>query len=147
MIDIIEKLGKSIERASEVLNKDNAAWTRKFINDLPNAAFAVVEKGYKEGGNKSARHLPHHGKSVKKATENTSIDLPHYRNSLARVNQIKSVLGTESDSALRKKAARHLEVHRSVLKKTQDSFLGKDKDFWQECEELFELNVKSLLND
>lgn len=124
-----------------------AVWTRKYINDLPNAAFAVIEKGYKEGGNKNARHLPHHNANVKSPTEDSSVDLVHLRNAMARMNQIKSVLGSESSEALQKKAARHLQVHRDLLKSSSASFCGKEKEIWEQCEELFEKDIKPLLED
>jgi hypothetical protein len=58
-MDIIENLKEALLSACATLKIAKAAvWTRKYINDLPNAAFAVIEKGYKEGDNKNARHLP-----------------------------------------------------------------------------------------
>ena len=75
-----------------------AAWSTEMINNLPNGSFAVVEKGYKAGESpKSARHLPYKDGGGK-------VDLPHLRNALARMSQIKSVLGTEGDSELRARA-------------------------------------------
>jgi len=137
----------AVKRAEKALREAAAVWTRKFINDLPNAAFAVVESGYKEGDNKSARHLPHHGKSVKKATEDSSVDLSHFRNALARANQIKSVLGKESTSSLRKKAAKHLAGHMTVLKKSKAIFSTKERELWKDCEIIFNENVRPLLAD
>jgi len=141
----LASLKEAVENASKVLEKIELAevWNSKYVSALPNMAFAVVEKGYKEGGNKASRHLPHHNKSVKSATENSSVDLPHYRNALARAGQIKSVLGKESDSSLRKKAATHLEKHRAVLKKSSASFSAEEKKIWVECEELFISNIKA----
>jgi hypothetical protein len=82
-------------------------------NALPNAAFAVVEPCWQQ--NKAARHLPHHTRSVKSASENSSIDKPHLRNALARMNQIKSACGG-SDAAIRSRAKSHLTRHaRAVL--------------------------------
>jgi hypothetical protein len=147
IINNIDVLNKSIERAYQILNEIAEKWDKKYINDLPNAAFAVVEKGYGEGKDKNARHLPHHNKNVKSATENSSVDLSHFRNALARVNQIKSVLGEESDSSLRKKAASHLEKHRSILNQDSGSFNDEELVIWKECEELFVNNVKPLLSD
>lgn len=144
LVIALAELHGAINNASEVRELAEK-WDRKYINDLPNAAFAVVEKGYKEGSNKSARHIPHHNANVKSATENSSVDLPHFRNGLARVNQIKSVLGIESDSELRKKAAAHLEKHRAVLNKSKSRFTEKEVKIWEECEALFEENVKHLL--
>lgn len=143
-----EKVEKANKLLASIDNFETAEkWDRKYINDLPNAAFAVVEKGYSEGKDKNARHLPHHNKNVKSATENSSLDLPHLRNALARVNQVKSVLGTEGDSALRKKAATHLEKHRSALKASVASFNPVELALWKECEKLYEENVKPLLSD
>lgn len=145
LLDSMEAAGNVLKyvRNSEYSEK----WDRKYINELPNAAFAVVEKGYKKGDNKNARHLPHHTKSVKSATENSSVDLSHYRNALSRANQIKSVLKKESDSTLRKRAASHLEKHRAVLNTSKSNFSGSDILLWEECEELFEKNIKPLLEE
>lgn len=142
---IVSKAKKIIE---EVNNKEYAEkWDRKFINALPNAAFAVVEKGYSGGKDKRARHEPHHNKNVKSATENSSVDLTHYRAALARVNQIKSVLGTESDSVLRKKAASHLKKHRAVLKSEKAFFSTVELSLWEECEELYNTNIRPILDN
>jgi hypothetical protein len=141
-LDNIKRLLKDIDS-----KEYSAVWDSKYVNDLPNAAFAVVEKGYKEGKGKSSRHLPHHSKNVKSAADNTSVDLPHYRNALARANQIKSVLGTESDEVLRKRAASHLEKHRKVLQKEKASFNSIELLIWEECEDMFEKNVWPLLSE
>ena len=71
-----------------------ARWTRKYINDLPDGAFAVVEPC--ADTRKDAQHLPYKDATGK-------IDLPHLRNALARMDQIKSVCDG-SDEALRRKA-------------------------------------------
>jgi len=143
-----KKVSKAQEQIEEVKNREFAEkWDRKFINGLPDAAFAVIEKGYSKGGNKNARHLPHHNKNVKSATENSSVDLPHYRNALNRVGQIKSVLGKESDSVLRKKGASHLEKHRAVLKSEKAFFSPIELALWEECEELYNTNVRPLLEN
>ncbi len=68
-----------------------AKWTREFINDLPDAAFAYVEKGKKDESGKtvprSLRHFPHHDSSVKNGDEKDSLDMPHLRNAMARLSQ------------------------------------------------------------
>jgi hypothetical protein len=57
-------------------------WTTKYMNDLPDSAFALVVKGDKESEGKTVprtnRNLPHHDASGK-------VDLPHLRNAMARV--------------------------------------------------------------
>lgn len=97
--------------ASELEIVEGAKWTKKFINSLPNSSFAVIEPAYKEEktDNKNCRHLPFKDADGK-------IDLPHYRNALARANQIKAVTDSISDEELRKQAMAELEKHRSVLK-------------------------------
>jgi len=115
-------------------------WTRAFINDLPNAAFAAIEPAYTSGktDDKNARHLPHHNKSVKKATEDSSVDLAHYRNARARANQIKPVTGSISAKALQSKAQRHLEGHAGVLKKNikqEEAMTEESKVLEQEAEQ------------
>jgi len=60
-------------------------WTRQYINDLPDSAFALILLGGSndESGRttpRSLRKFPHH-------RADGSIDLPHLRNALARVSQ------------------------------------------------------------
>ena len=148
----LKSISRKVEIANNLLegikkNEYAEKWTRKYINNLPNSSFAVVEKGYNEGKDKRARHLPHHNKNVKSATENSTIDLSHYRNALARVNQVKSVLGTESSSALRKKAASHLEKHRSVLNTEKAFFNHIELALWEECEDIYGTEIVPLLAD
>lgn len=106
----------------EELPEDVKGWTRAFINSLPDAAFAVIEPAYKRGEtkNKNARHLPHHKASVKSPDENSSIDLSHYRNALARANQIQPVTDSISTEELRRRAQAHLNKHRSILKEGKE---------------------------
>lgn len=95
---------------------EGAKWTRAFINNLPDAAFAVIEPGGKKDADgktvpRRLRHLPHHNGSVKSPTENTSVDPAHLRNALARAPQMKIA------ENLRRRAIAHLEAHaREVLK-------------------------------
>lgn len=92
-----------------------AVWSTKYVNDLPNSSFAVVEKGYKEGDSPTtARHLPFKDKEG-------NVDLPHLRNALARMNQIKPVLGNETAVELRNKAKRKLKPYAN---KYLPKFLG-----------------------
>jgi hypothetical protein len=104
-----------------------AKWTRKYINDLPDAAFAVVEPGGKKDGEgktvpRGLRRLPHHNSSVKSPTENSSVDLPHLRNALARAPQMKIA------ENLRKRAMSHLQAHaRELLKTGNDRMEAESK--------------------
>lgn len=110
------------ELDGEEVPEEKAKWSRRYINRLPDAAFAVIEPAYLRGEtkNKNCRHLPHHNKNVKDPNENSTVDLPHYRNALARVSRIKPVTDSISREELIRRARRHLEVHRGVLKKLWD---------------------------
>ena len=70
-----------------------AEWTTAYINSLPDSAFAYVESCYgKTSDDKNLRHLPYKDKSGK-------IDLPHLRNALARVNQIKMTCDADKEKS------------------------------------------------
>jgi len=68
---------------------EEAKWTRAYINDLPDSAFAVIEPGGKkdETGRtvpRSLRHLPYKDASGK-------VDIPHLRNAWARRKHVQPV--------------------------------------------------------
>ena len=91
-----EEQKENKEENEEVQERE---WDTAFINSLPDAAFAVIEPAYERGETKDkrCRHLPHHGPNVKNPNEHESVDIPHLRNALARMNQIKPI--TDSISA------------------------------------------------
>jgi len=120
---------EGIDEKIEIKKQDEAAWDAAFINDLPDAAFAVIEPAYlrDETKDKRCRHLPHHWPSVEDPTENSSVDLPHLKNALTRVNQIKPVTGSISTEELRKRAKAHLIKHAKALLKTHQDQFGNDE--------------------
>jgi hypothetical protein len=82
-------------------------WTRRYINDLPDAAFAIILPGGEKDQDgktkpRSLRKFPHHDATGK-------IDLPHLRNANARVPQ--SDLTPEQKA----EAQRHLDRHKKAL--------------------------------
>lgn len=81
-----------------------ADWTTAYVNNLPDSAFAVIETDYKEGkiNDKNARHLPVYN-------DKGEVDIPHLRNALARVNQIKPIGTMETKEKLISKARSFLE--------------------------------------
>ncbi|MEM3789240.1 MAG: hypothetical protein QXN95_05180 [Candidatus Bathyarchaeia archaeon] len=86
-------------------------WTTRYINDLPDDAFALIEPGGEkdeEGKTvpRTLRHLPHH-------KPNGDIDLPHLRNAMARVTHIKTVNMPKSEAI--QKAHNHLLRHYKEL--------------------------------
>lgn len=109
----LESLQIEREMEQSRLSEKAATWTTQLVNGLPNSSFAVVETGYKEGMNKNARHLPFKDGSGK-------VDLPHLRNALARANQIKNVLGKDSDADLRARAQRKLAPFAKRYLKTSE---------------------------
>ena len=90
------------------------------INNLPDAAFALIKPGGKkdEDGKtvpRSLRVLPHHKGSVSRGSENTSLDLPRLRNALARLSQ------TDLTESQMEEARAHLNSHADeVLPSRQD---------------------------
>ncbi len=79
----------------ELADADKAAWTRAFVNDLPDSAFLYVEPGGKkdESGRtvpRNLRHFPVRGADGKP-------DLPHLRNALSRIPQSRVPGLTEDD--------------------------------------------------
>jgi len=102
----------------------------------PDEAFVVEAGAEKDDKGKTLqkyRHLPHHTKTVTDPNDNDTVDLPHLRNALARVNQVEPV--KESAAKFRKRAQSHLARHAKALLKTHK----------EEAEELireFELNTE-----
>jgi hypothetical protein len=84
------------------LSYQAAQWTTKYMNDLPDSAFALVVKGDKDGEGKTVprtnRNLPHHDATGK-------VDLPHLRNAMARVTH------TSLSKEQQKQAHDHLLGH------------------------------------
>jgi hypothetical protein len=88
--------------ATASVPKTAAEWDTEYINDLPDSAFAVIGSGGEkdEQGKtvpRTLRHLPHH-------KADGSLDLPHLRNALARMNQIEP-------ASLQSEARSHLCAH------------------------------------
>ena len=116
------------EEEQKTLTEDAAKWTRKFINSLPDSAFAVIEPAYPEKTeDKNARHLPHHNGEGDLGGEksNKNLDLLHYKNALARCNQINPVSDSISAEDLRAKASAHLERHKDALEKAEEKIEDK----------------------
>jgi len=89
-----------------------AKWTTRYINDLPDDAFALIEPGGEkdeEGKTvpRTLRHLPHH-------KPDGSIDLPHLRNAMARVTHIKPKNMSKKEAV--RIAHEHLLRHYKELK-------------------------------
>jgi len=112
-VDKLIARGKRTKEMSDT-TVENALWTRKFINNLPDASFAVIIPGGEKDDSgrivpRSLRKLPHHKPGVKKGSDHDSVDLPHLRNALARVSQ------TDLTPEQRKSAMNHLMKHAKAL--------------------------------
>jgi HK97 family phage prohead protease len=75
-----------------------AEWDAKYISDLPDTAFLLVEPGgHKDREGKtvprSLRHFPVHNASG-------GIDVPHLKNALARIPQASSLSASQRESAM-----------------------------------------------
>jgi len=128
--DIAMTFYYSSDEEKAKLTEDAAKWTRKFINSLPDSAFAVIEPAYPEKSeDKNCRHLPHHNGEgdLGKEKSNANLDLPHYKNALARASQIKSVTDSISTEDLQKKAISQLERHKDALEKSSEETKTEEK--------------------
>ncbi len=73
-----------------------ATWSRQYIRQLPDSAFAAIET-MPDG--KTLRHLPHHD-------ADGNIDIPHLCNALSRFDQVKWRYAANAEAA-----RRHLSAH------------------------------------
>jgi hypothetical protein len=94
------------------------------INDLPDAAFAIILPGGKKDASgkttpRNLRMLPHHTRNVQSASEDSTIDMPRLRNALARLNQAK--LSQEQ----RSRASNHLDKHANAVLASRGGDPGK----------------------
>jgi len=97
-----------------------ATWTTAYTNSLEDNCFAVIEPGGKKDDTgrtvpRNARHLPHHAKGNGASGTGGTVDLPHLKNGLARMNQVKPVLNKITTEELRSRAKRHLVAHARKL--------------------------------
>jgi len=76
-------------------------WGRRYIEGLPDSAFAAVEVA---ADGKKARHLPHHNHLGE-------VDVSHLKSALSRIHQVKW-----TDPANFAKAKAHLEEHYRIYK-------------------------------
>jgi len=108
-----------------------AEWDAAYINDLPDSAFAVIASGGQKDDEgkttpRSLRHLPHH-------KADGSLDLPHLRNALARMNQIEGASQAE--------AKKHLCAHAKDSQIVSE-FCGEKPPNQGESEEVKALKAK-----
>ncbi len=84
-------------------------WSQRYIDSLPDSAFAAIEIA-KDG--KKVRHLPHHNHVGE-------IDVPHLKSALGRIHQVKW-----TDSANFIKAKDHLDQHYQTYKEERAAARG-----------------------
>jgi competence ComEA-like helix-hairpin-helix protein len=84
-------------------------WSQRYIDNLPDSAFAVVE--IRQDG-KKIRHLPHHNHLGE-------VDIPHLKSALGRIHQVKWI-----DPANFEKAKNHLEEHYQAYKQERAKAQG-----------------------
>lgn len=92
-------------------------WSQRYINSLPDSAFAVIE--VTQDG-KQVRHLPHHNHMGE-------VDIPHLKSALARIHQVNWI-----DPENFYKAEDHLEQHYQEYKheKLQAQMNWKGSSGW-----------------
>jgi hypothetical protein len=85
-------------KIKELRKIEERIWTRQYISNLPDSAFAVV---YKES-DLLTRKFPHH-------QANGNVDVPHLRNANARLPQ------SEIPNEYKQQAMKHLATHKKKL--------------------------------
>jgi len=108
-INFSEALWESLDYETK---KAFAVWSTAFVNDLPDSSFLYITPGGKKDGEgktvpRSLRHLPYKGPGGK-------IDLPHLRNAIARIPQMKG-LSESLKSSLQSRARRLLGANSKAL--------------------------------
>lgn len=99
----------------ELVRVTKEEWDTSYVNDLPDMAFAIVlEGGEKDDEGKtvprSLRKLPHHNSTVTSPNDDSSVDMPHLRNALARISQVEGATEAEIEAA-----QKHLDGHMERL--------------------------------
>lgn len=84
-------------------------WSRRYIESLPDSAFASIEIT-KDG--KKIRHLPHHN-------DTGEVDIDHLKSALGRIHQVKWL-----DPANFTKAKDHLDRHYQAYRQEQAKARG-----------------------
>jgi competence protein ComEA len=84
-------------------------WSQRYIESLPDSAFAAIETT-KDG--KKIRHLPHHDHLGK-------VDISHLKSALGRIHQVKWI-----DPANFAKAKDHLDQHYQAYKQERAKARG-----------------------
>jgi hypothetical protein len=125
------------DEVDEDTKKEFAVWSTAFVNTLPDSSFLYVESGTKDSEGKttprSKRHLPYKDKSGK-------IDLPHLRNAIARIPQMKGISASLKGS-LQAKARRLLgsksmaETMTEEVKEAYDLLIEEGFDIAAESKE------------
>jgi len=104
-VQIMEKFGPNPKRSSVFTRRIlERVWTRRYRDDLPDSAFALIlPGGEKDETGKTVplalRRFPHHNASG-------AIDLPHLRNANARVPQ------SDIPEEYKQRAMKHLAIHK-----------------------------------
>jgi hypothetical protein len=93
------------DEVDDSVRREFAVWSTAMVNDLPDSCFLYIEPGGKKDSEgkttpRSLRHLPYKNASG-------SIDLPHLRNAIARIPQMKGI-GADLKARLQAKARRLL---------------------------------------
>jgi|SRR5215831_6015070 len=108
----------------EDTQKQFAVWSTASVNDLPDSCFLYIESGGKKDSDgkttpRSLRHLPYKNASG-------SIDLPHLRNAIARIPQMKGI-SDSLKSSLQAKARRLLGGKNKSMAEDEETKAAYDK--------------------
>jgi len=130
-----EKFYESIKEAAERYTE--AGWGDSSFND----SCFLIERGATKSPNPKTehmvetrfRHLPHHVKTATDGLSDSTVDIPHLRNALAREPLVKVLV--EDSVGFHARAKSHLEKHAKNLLKTYQKSSAEFKEIETICKE------------
>lgn len=117
----------------KTISIDDAVWSTAYVNTLPDSSFFHIGAGGEkdeEGKTKprSLRHLPY-------KDENGKVDLPHLRNAIARVSQVKD-LPEDKVKSIQARAQKMLARMNEAGKSKMD-----ESEFGEDIQDLFSSEI------
>ena len=125
----------------------NAAWTGKYVNDLPDSAFLYVEPGGKKDS--EGKTVPRGNRHFPYKDANGEVDLPHLRNALARIPQsnvpasVKKRCTARAKSVLAKVKPTNSSLKGMKMDKERmvDALIDNEKTSWTEDQRELLMNL------
>jgi hypothetical protein len=102
-----------------------AVWTRAQINDFPDSSFAIIMPGGEK--DEAGKTVPRSLRKLPFKNKEGAVDIPHLRNALARLPQVKGVSDSQMASAratLNRAAEEHLKTRQEESMKFIEAMIA-----------------------